>query len=264
MLTPTGRPGKELPNVIYEVFLCPEHRTAYVHVFKSAGTTIAAAFMGVCNRTVSWYHWDMRKFGETFQARPGHEWGAEARATWQEAHARFRTGWLTGNNAKNVFEDWSFFTFVREPRSRLMSGIFEVALRVFNKKTRDGTPKVDRRARTFNPAVTAALPCKRQTANLTTGSDVLQCVLNGRQGGVLGRLSKFNRARVNSHILPQSRFLLGGRDGRTFIFPQLSHVGQVEYLNEELAAILSATMQVTTTLALFAMMHAPQFAFPLT
>lgn len=87
--------------------------------------------MGVCNLTVSWYHRSPANHGETFHARPGHQWGAVARAAWQEEHTEFRTGWLAGpkppnQNSTHVFNDWSFFTFVREPRSRLMAGIFEV------------------------------------------------------------------------------------------------------------------------------------------
>ena len=49
---------------------------------------------------------------------------------------------------------------------------------------------------------------------------------------------------VNPQVLPQSNFLLGGLGSRTLMFPQLSHVGQVEHLDDELAVILSATMQV--------------------
>ena len=45
-----------------------------------------------------------------------------------------------------MFKDWTFFTFVREPRSRLLSGIFEVALRVYNAETKKDTPNARRSA----------------------------------------------------------------------------------------------------------------------
>lgn len=208
--------------------------------------------MGVCNLTMSWFQWSKNKQGETFHARPGHEWGGRARTAWQQAHDKFRTGWLTGTNATNVFEDWTFFTFVREPRSRLTSGMFEVALRKFvekvgSKKTKDATSTVKHSAPSLYKAVTASLPCQPRTRPSSASEpDVLQCVLDGEQGGISRRLSKTVPGKVNPHILPQSLFLLGARGGRTFIFPQLSHVGKVEHLVAELTTTLSVTMQVTT------------------
>ena len=103
----THRLGQKIP--IYEIFLCPEHRTGYVHVFKSAGTTIADVFMGVCNLTLSWYQYSKSKHGETFHARLGHAWGVGDDARWKNAHDRFRAGWLRGASQSQIVDNIARF-----------------------------------------------------------------------------------------------------------------------------------------------------------
>ncbi|KAL1512260.1 hypothetical protein AB1Y20_005522 [Prymnesium parvum] len=81
-----------------ELHLCPPARVGYIHIFKSAGTTIASTFHYLCDK----------RFG---------------------ANSTFVKMGVQTNADRLHIKDYRYFSFVRKPDERLLSAIYEVHLR---------------------------------------------------------------------------------------------------------------------------------------
>ena len=86
-------------DVYGQIWACPSHRLAFVHVFKAGGTTIDRALEMLCpeGRYVCPASWCTRE--------------------------------LRAPDNKTVAEAYTFFSFVRDPTTRFASGVRECALR---------------------------------------------------------------------------------------------------------------------------------------
>ena len=86
-------------DVYGQIWACPSHRLAFVHVFKAGGTTIYEALKMLCpeGRVVCPSPWCARE--------------------------------LRAPDNKTVAEGYTFFSFVRDPTTRFASGVRECALR---------------------------------------------------------------------------------------------------------------------------------------
>jgi len=92
-----------------EVLFCPRRRVAFIHIFKSAGTTIVHALKSMCRNWVLVCPWHLY-----------------CRQTLDAAHG--------------TVGEYAYFTFVRDPVARFTSGVLEAALRKNLKVIQAGVP----------------------------------------------------------------------------------------------------------------------------
>lgn len=170
------------------LYLCPPIRAGFVHIFKSAGTTVSRAFSAMC----------INRFGVngSLMRVPYHGVCDCRRPVCVRDTGRFA---CTSSDDLHL-EEYRFFTFVREPGDRTLSAIAEAHKRGH---------------------------IKWESHMVLARSSPSRFVKD-----VLTRLN--NRSLLDGHLSEQVSFLLT-RDRQ--ILPSLTHVGRVENIEEDFAAI---------------------------
>ena len=170
-----------------ELWLCPPIQVGYVHIYKSGGTTIGIAFKKLC---------DMH-FG--------------VNSSFVKCAAPYCNvnGVSGAKEFRFLAKEYRYFSFVRRPDERLLSGIFQA------RKNQGG----------------AGNEIKELFKQLPK-SEFVKAVLTRVLSGHL----------YDPHLLPQVAFLMS--DGAPM--PSLVYLGRVENLSDDFAAITAEVFGVPT------------------
>ena len=167
-----------------EIAVCAPAKLAFIHTYKSGGTTIAGSLHQLCKETYDW-------------PAPGESGGYVCKNN-PACSVSLSEAW-------GLMANYTWFTFVREPVSRLESGIFELARRE-NRCVMDAA--------------------KDGSGDELALNVVRKCLLGLRE-----------HQRPDPHIKPQLSYLL--EPNRT-VTPLLAYVGHIEDVTNQWPAIVAA------------------------